>query len=117
MDLDLVNAAEAVSVEELEEVPEGAGTGHFPQALHRARVLQLGVGGGACGFLRYSGAVQRARPQQNPRARVIVHGFTSNMKKSVAESHRRGGQKRKMELRLKEKGRSQSSNGGTQEPS
>lgn len=53
MNLDLVDAAETVSVEELDEVPDGAGTGHFPQALHRARVLHLGVGVGSCRFLRY----------------------------------------------------------------
>lgn len=88
MNLDLVDATEAVSVEELDEVPDGAGTGHFPQALYRARVLQLGVGGVSRGFLRYSGAVQRARLQQNPRARVIVQIFPPDIKKSVPDSHR-----------------------------
>lgn len=89
MNLDLVDATEAVSVEELDEVPDGARTGHFPQALYRARVLELGVGGVSRGFLRYSGAVQRARLQQNPRARVIVQIFPPDIKKSVPESHRK----------------------------
>lgn len=90
MNLDLVDAAEAVPVEELDEVPDGARTGHFPQALYRTRVLQLGVGGvGGCsrGFLLYSGAVQRATPRQNPRARVLVQRFPAGLKKNVPESH------------------------------
>lgn len=87
MNLDLVDAAEAVSVEELDEVPNGARTGHFPQALYRSRVLQLGVGSVSCGFFGHSGAVQRATLQQNPRARVIVQRFTADTKQSVPESH------------------------------
>lgn len=112
MNLDLVDAAEAVSVEELDEVPDGAGTGHFPQALYR--VLQLDVGGGSCVFLRYCGAVQRARLQHNPRARVIVQGFTTDTKKNVPESHRTSW-KRKNRVQFEVV--SQSSTRGTQEHS
>lgn len=97
MDLDLVDAAEAISVEELDEVPDGSGTGHVPQALHRTLVLQLGVGGvgSSRGFLRYSGAVQRARLQQNPRARArararaLVQRLPTELEKSAPDSHDR----------------------------
>lgn len=85
MNLDLVDAAEAVFVEELDEVPEGAGTGHLPQALNRTRVLQLGVGGvgGSRWFLRYSGAVQRARLHR------FLQRFPADIKNSIPESHSR----------------------------
>lgn len=41
--LDFVNAAEAVLPEELVEVVEGVGSGHFVQALHPAQALRGGL--------------------------------------------------------------------------
>lgn len=115
LNLDLVDAAEAVSVEELDEVPNGARTGHFPQALYRSRVLQLGVGSVSCGFFGHSGAVQRATLQQNPRARVIVQRFTADTKQSVPESHCRSCKRGKYRTVDRKETTSQSSSRGTQE--